>query len=141
MRDPSPSPLVLIFAAFFVIGRGKTYKQFKQPRQNMLFLLPCTAESAIPYKVHHCFPEQDWYLVFVTVSGSVSILLSALIVHSKRNSRHLSGQLQCFSFCLVPQTLACLGAKRKQLCMFTQTGYSRYIKNDSDYTRNTTSKY
>ena len=50
------------------------------------------------------------YLVFVTMSGSVSILLPTLVIHSERDSRHLSRQLQRFSIDVNPQTLACFRA-------------------------------
>ena len=56
------------------------------------------------------------YLVFMTVSGSVSILLSTLVIHVKRDSRHLSRQLQRFAIGVNPQTLAYFRAKGKNLC-------------------------
>ena len=54
------------------------------------------------------------YLVFVTVSGSVSILLPALVIHVERDSRHLSRQLHWFDIGLSPQTLACFRAKENR---------------------------
>ena len=54
------------------------------------------------------------YLVFRTVSRSVSILLPTLVIYVKRDSRHLSGQLQRFAIGVNPQALACFRAKRKK---------------------------